>query len=176
MDFADYCLETKNLILRKAKSEDMSAIYHNLWCHPESAKYMLWDVTRSEEDAADRIRRTVAFQRAHKHTFFICEKISNRPIGFAGMNEVEPGVFEDTGIALGPQYTGIGYGTQVLNALTDEAKACGAHKFIASCRKQNIASHNLQMHCSFSFMKEEMRVDPRTGEEYILEFNEKDLS
>lgn len=63
----------------------------------------------------------------------------------------------------------------MLNALTEEARVSGGYRFIASCRKQNIASHNLQMHCGFSFMKEEMRIDPRNGEEYVLEFNEKFL-
>ena len=91
------------------------------------------------------------------------------------MKEVEPGVYEDTGVALGPEYVGKGYGTQVLNALVEEARRVGARRFIASCRKANLASHNLQLTCGFVFTHEEERVDPRDGQPYVLEFSEKQL-
>ena len=174
-DYSKFFIETKDLILKKAKEEDWEKIYKNLWCHKESAKYMLWDVTTSEVEAIDRMQRTVAFQKVNKYAFFVYEKANNMPIGFAGMKEIQPGVYEDTGIAIGPNFTRKGYGIQILNALVEEAKSCGAHRFVASCRKQNIASHNLQMRCGFHFVNEEVRIDPRTGERYILEFNKKQL-
>lgn len=171
-DYSDYSLETDDLILKKAKCEDCDDIYNNLWRHPESARYMLWKVTLSKEDALDRMRRTIEFQKTHKYAFFIYEKKSGKAIGFAGMKEVSPGVFEDTGIALGPDYVHEGYGTQVLDALVRAAKDDGALRFITSCRQQNIASHNLQMKCGFSFSHYENRIDPRDESTYILEFNE----
>ncbi|MCQ2550559.1 MAG: GNAT family N-acetyltransferase [Lachnospiraceae bacterium] len=175
VDYSDFSLETKSLVLKKAKEEDWEEIYKNLWSHKESAKYMLWDVTTSETEAINRIRRTVDFQKVNKYAFFVYEKNTNIPIGFAGMKEIEPGVYEDIGIALGPDYTRKGYGIEILNALVEEAKSCGGHKFVASCRKQNIASHQLQMRCGFHFVSEETRIDPRTGESYLLEINEKQL-
>lgn len=175
-DYSDFSIKTEGLILKKAKQEDWKDMYNNLWHYEESAKYMLWDVTSSEAEAIERAIKSVAFQKVTKYAFFIYEKESNMAIGFAGMKEIEPGVYEDTGIAIGPSFTQKGYGTQVLNALVEEAKRCGAHKFVVSCRKQNIASHNLQVKCGFNFVKEETRIDPRTDESYVLEFNEKQLN
>lgn len=44
-------LETKDLILDKAKFSDWEGMYENVWSHPESAKYMLWKLTTNEDDA-----------------------------------------------------------------------------------------------------------------------------
>ena len=133
---------------------------------------MLWDVTTSEDEAQKRMERTLRFQKYHKYSFFIYEKSSNNAIGFVGMMELQPGIFEDIGLALGPDYTCRGYGTQVLTALLKEAKRCGAHKFIGTCRKQNLASHALLMRCGLQFSHDEDRVDSRDGSAYVLEFNE----
>ena len=103
-------IETKDLILRKAVFEDWKAMYENVWSREETARYMLWDVTRSEEDAQSRMERTIAYQSRNPYGFIICEKETDTPIGFAGMTEIEPGVYEDTGVALGPEYVGRGYG------------------------------------------------------------------
>lgn len=84
-------------------------------------------MTTSENEAQKRMERTLRFQKYHKYSFFIYEKSSNNAIGFVGMTELQPGIFEDTGLALGPDYTGRGYGTQVLTALLNEVKRCGAH-------------------------------------------------
>lgn len=52
-DYFDVKLETKDLILKKAEFEDWKTIYYNLWRHKESAKYMLWQPTETDEDAKD---------------------------------------------------------------------------------------------------------------------------
>ena len=57
-------METKDLILGKARLSDWKAMYENVWSHPESARYMLWSVTTSEADARSRMERTIAFQKA----------------------------------------------------------------------------------------------------------------
>ncbi len=69
-----------------------------------------------------------------------------------------------------------GYGRQILNALTDEAKKAGAKKFYACNRVNNVASRELQLACGFQFesMSEE-KTDPRTGEKYIMEERVKKL-
>lgn len=175
-DFSNVSLETQDLIMRKARMEDWRDMYKNLWSHEESARYMLWDVTTSEEEAVERMKRTIDFQQKEKYTFLVYEKSTGKAIGFAGMREKESGVFEEMGIAIGPAYTGRGYGKQILNALLDEAfNKCGAHKFIAACRQQNLPSHYLQMSCGFKFSHYEEKVDSRNGEKYILEYNEKTI-
>jgi len=168
--------ETKDLILRRAVLEDWRGMYYNLWRHPESAKYMLWNVTTSEEDAVARMERTIAFQAAHDHHWLVVEKGSGQAIGFAGLEIPEPGVCSETGVALGPDFVGKGYGTQILNALVEYARdELGAKQFKACCREQNAASRNLQLSCGFHYTHSENKVDPRDGSAYVMEYYEKKL-
>lgn len=169
-------LETKDLIIKKGEQKDWRDMYYNLWRYRESAKYMLWDVTTSEEEAYARMERTVAFEATHDYTWLVYEKQSGQAIGFAGLEEIEPQVYEEMGIAIGPAFTNKGYGKQILNALVDFARdELGAREFVASCRTANIVSHKLQMSCGFQFSHFEEKVDPRNGEAYTLEYNYKEL-
>jgi len=88
-------IETENLILDKAKFSDWSEMYHNVWSQPESAKYMAWNITTSEEDAKKRIMKTIAFQREHD-TYLVYEKSTGKAIGFAGVEEIEPYRYQET--------------------------------------------------------------------------------
>ena len=168
--------ETKDLILRKAVMEDWQAMYRNIWRHPESAKFMVWNVTESEEAAISRMARTLAFQAAHDHHWTVIEKASNQGIGWAGMAEQAPGIWGETGIALGPDFTGKGYGKQILNCLTDYARdQLGAKKFVASCRRENLISKRLQLSCGFTYTHSEQVLHPRDQILYILDHYEKNL-
>jgi len=167
-------LETKDLIIKKGEQSDWRDMYYNLWRHEESARYMLWDVTTSEEDAKARMERTVAFEQSHPYAWLVYEKASGQAIGFAGLEILEEGVCGETGVAFGPDFVGKGYGKQVLNALVDFAKEeLGAKKFISCCRKANVPSHKVQMACGFTFSHYEEMTDPRNGEPYTLEYNYK---
>lgn len=167
-------MQTKDLILRKARFEDWEDMYRNVWSHGQTARFMLWQVTTSEEEAKIRIKRTIAFQQTN-HAWLVCEKAGGQAIGFAGMTEVEEGVYEDCGIAVGPGFTGRGYGKQILTALTEYAfNRLGARKFIASCRSENGPSRGMILGCGFHFTHCEDRVDPRNGMPYVLEFYEKE--
>lgn len=170
-DYSGVRIETENVILRKAAMEDWKSIYDNLWCHADSAKYMLWEPTTTEHDAKERMKRTLAFQKKHKYALFIYDKVTGEAIGFAGMRECEPGIFEETGIAIGPDYVGKGYGTQILSALISEARKNGGVRFLSACRKQNKASHRVQEKCGFVFSHDEECVDYRNDEKYVLEHN-----
>ena len=110
-DYSDVKLETKDLILKKAEFEDWKTIYYNLWRHKESAKYMLWQPTETDEDAKDRMKRTIAFEEKpeNKYALFVYLKKTGEAIGFAGMRELERGIYEETGIALGEKVTGDRY-------------------------------------------------------------------
>lgn len=170
VDYSDVKLETDDLVLKKAKFEDWEALYNNLWKHTESARYMLWTPTESEEEAIDRMNRTIAFQKIEKYAFLVCLRETGEPIGSAGMRDSGDGAYEEIGIALGPDYVRKGYGRQILNALTDEAKRMGAIRFLASNRVNNEASRGLQTACGFSFdYLSEEKTDPRTGEKYFVE-------
>ena len=168
--------ETKDLYLKKARQEDWRAMYYNLWSHPESARYMLWDVTTSEEDAKARMERTIAFQASHAYHWTVYEKASGQAIGFAGLRILEPRVCEETGIAVGPAFTGKGYGKQILNALADFAKKeLGAKRLLGCCRSENAASRGMQLSCGFRFSHCEEKVDPRNDMPYTMEYYYKEL-
>lgn len=164
--------ETNRLILKKAEFPDWEQMYRNVWQHEGTARYMLWSVTTNEEDAKERMRRTIAFQRDH-FAWTVYEKASSQAIGFAGFREAN-GVCEDSGICVGPAFVGKGYGKEILNALVDISSVqCGAREFIVSCRSENAASKRMILGCGFRFSHQEPRIDSRDGTAYTLEFYRK---
>jgi len=166
-------LETRELILRKPIFDDWQDLYRNVWSREETARYMFWEVTRSEEDAKDRMRRTIRYQ-ATRPIWVVYEKESGKAIGFAGIEQITPGVYEDAGIALGPEFIGKGYGTQILNALTDHAfRNLGAVKLLCACRTENVPSRRMILSCGFRYTHTEQRTNPRNGEICQLEYYEK---
>ncbi len=182
-------LQTKDLILKPGIFEDWKALYENLWSHEESAKYMLWRPAFSEEEAKERMWKSLKHQEESGLAWFIyrrkaeeadekaAEEIGGEtlePIGFAGLVRLDEETYEDTGIAIGPDFVGKGYGKQVLNALTEYCfDELGARRLICSCRVGNAASRALQISCGFRYIHSEERTDPRNGEKYILEFYER---
>ena len=169
-------IETKDLIIKKAKLSDWKSIYENLWRHEESARYMQWSVTTSKEDAIARMERTIVFEQNHEYTWFIYEKQSMQAIGFCGLEVIEPGIIHEAGIAIGPKFVNKGYGTQVLKALMNYAKdKLHGKKFLACNRKENIASRKVQMKCGFVHDYDDERVDERTGKMFVMEHNFYDL-
>ena len=168
-DFSALRLETKDLILKKAVFEDWEPLYRNLTRHAESARYMLWAPDETEDDAKDRMLRTMAFEQRERYAFLVCLRETGEAIGFAAMREAEPGVYEELGIAVGPDYVRRGCGRQILDAFCAEAARNGAKEFRASFRKANAASAGLLEACGFVFdFDSEERIDPRTGESYVV--------
>jgi len=109
-------LITDNLILRKAKTTDLEKIYQNIWSDFDIAKTMLWEPTKTKEDAIDRLHRTIEYQK-NNYAYFVCLKSTDEPIGFAGIKEVEHGIYEESGICIAVKYQGNGYGKEVVKAL-----------------------------------------------------------
>ena len=80
-------IETKNLILAKAKMEDLHSIYNNYWSEEDTAKYMLWNPCKSIEEAKERLIKVIEFQK-DKAAYFVYEKASGNAIGMAAMIEI----------------------------------------------------------------------------------------
>ena len=76
-------LEAEDIFLGKARFKDWEAMYLNVWSRPETARFMMWEVTATWEEAKDRIKRTILFQETHD-TYLIYEKKHGQAIGFAG--------------------------------------------------------------------------------------------
>jgi len=170
-------LETKDLIIKKGEPKDWKDMYYNIWRHRESARYMLWDVTTSEEDAKRRMERTVAFEESHPYCWIVYEKASGQAIGFAGMEEIEDGVYEDMGVALGPDFVGKGYGKQIIHAFVEFVRdELGAKKMLLSYREGNVASQRLQEACGFAYSHSIEKTDPRNGQNYVLKYTVRNFS
>ena len=161
-------IETESLILDKAKFSDWEDMYRNVWSRPESAKYMAWNLTTSEENAKIRIMKTIEFQKGHD-TYLVYEKSSSRAIGFAGVEKIEPYIYQEAGICLGPDYVGKGFGKQVLRGLIQYCKKeFGAKEFIYSTREENKVSNRLAKSLGFTMVSSVPKTDSKDGRSYNL--------
>ncbi len=164
-------IATEDLILDKAKYSDWKDMYVNVWSRPESAKYMLWRVTPDEDEARRRIERTMAFQKDHD-AFLVYERAGGAAIGFAGVVQTGPHTYEDTGICVGPDYVGRGYGKQIVRGLMEFCRdERGAKEFVYTAREENQAANALARSLGLSLTGGEDKTDPRDGHAYrILEY------
>ena len=165
-------IETNNLILDKAKFSDWKAMYYNVWSRPESAKYMYWNITTSEEDAQIRIRKTIEFQKTHD-SYQVYEKASGNAIGWANIEKLAPYVYGEGGICLGPDYVRKGYGKQIVQGLIQYCKTeFEAKEFIYTARDENEASNKLAKSLGFVMIGSESKIDNRDGHHYnILKYS-----
>ncbi len=161
-------IETRELILGKAKYRDWAPMYCNVWSRAETAKYMEWQVLESEAAARIQIRKTIEYEETHD-AWLVYEKKSGQAIGFAGIGEIRPGIFKETGIAIGPDFVGRGYGKQILRILTAYCVSLGGREFIYSTRAGNAASKALALSCGFRYQYSERRVDEHGKGSYELE-------
>lgn len=162
-------LETEDLVLGKAEFSDWEAMYRNVWSREETARYMAWEVTASEEDARERMRRTVLFQETHD-AFLVYEKKTGEAIGFAGVGKIGPGIYEEMGIALGPEYVGQGYGKQILGLLLWFCEeSLGGREFYYYTRTANRASRALALSCGFTYVRTEQKKEPGSVRSYDME-------
>ena len=156
-------IETPRLILDKGREKDWKSMFRNVWSRPESARYMSWQVTESEDQARDRMRRTIAFQKEHD-TYLVYEKESGQAIGFAGVERVSPTVYEEAGICLGPDYIRKGYGTEIVQGLIEYTrKTFGALEFQYSSRDNNEASIRLAESLGFVNTGSRACLDEKNG-------------
>ncbi len=162
-------LETQDLILAKGKPEDWRDMYRNVWSRPEAARYMKWSLSESEADAPARMERTVAFQKEHSGMYIVYEKATGQAIGFAGVRKLSDTLCEETGICLGPDFVGRGYGKQILQCLLQYAKEVyGVQEFQYSTREENAPSVALVRSFGFRFAEAEDMEDERNGQRYRL--------
>ena len=167
-------LETKDLILDKGKIEDWKTLYENVWKHDETARYMMWSASHTEEEGYEMTQNYIKMQEVNPTAYIVYEKEGRVPIGFAGMRETDKGIFEDSGIAVGVSYTGKGYGKQILSALLSQAfEELGAQKFIYSCWAENIPSNKLAESAGLKFSHSEEAIDRRSGKAITMNYYEK---
>ena len=169
-------IESKDLILDKGKIEDWKLMYENVWRHEETARYMMWKPKQTEQEGYEMTQGLIEFQKVNPTMYFVYEKESKMPIGYAGMKEMDEGIFEDSGIAAGPRFCGKGYGKQILCALLKQAfEERGAERFIYSCWAENVISNNLAKSVGLKFIRSEEMIDQRSGKKFIMNYYEKNV-
>lgn len=166
-------IETKDLLLGKGRIDEWKSMYENVWKHEETARYLMWEAAQAEEDGYELTRGYLEFQKVNPTAYVVYEKANKTLIGYAGMRETDNGVFEDSGIAVGPSYTRKGYGKQILYALLRQAfEELGAQKFIYSCWAENIPSNRLAQAAGLRFSRSEEAIDQRSGKAFIMNYYE----
>ena len=159
--------ETKDLILRKAVIEDWQDMLHNIWSRPESAKYMLWNLTTTEEAAIARMERTIAYQEAHAYHWTVVEKATGQVFGSISVYNAllgEPqqkakwpgldfsgGIWEP-GYCIGQKWWGKGFTTEALQTVVDFWFRQVGGAFLTCCHAvQNPASGRVMEKAGFVY-------------------------
>ena len=162
-------LETKDLILRQGALEDWTALYKNLWSQESVFRYLFSRPSPTPEAAR---KKTEAYTEMHQTVpteFFVMEKATMQPIGIAGIKRLSPEAYTVTDIDIGPEFSGKGYGKQILFALTHLAFSHpGVKELHYSCFVENEASKRLALSCGFSFSHSEEAELLKDGKTIIL--------
>ncbi|MBE5738197.1 MAG: GNAT family N-acetyltransferase [Clostridiales bacterium] len=144
-------LETKDLVIGKAKMEDLESLYNNYWKSEVSAKYMLWTPQKNLDEARDRLIRTINYQKDN-FAYLIYYKETMEAIGQVAFWEIEEGVYEDKGLGMGERFVGRGFGKQVLNCMLRYMfEQLGAKMVYCSCHTDNIPSAKMQQSCGMKY-------------------------
>ena len=162
--------ETEHLILRKARPDDTEYMLKNVWSDESLSKYMLWKPTFTKEEAEDRMKRTMNYQKSAT-AYFVCLKETDEPIGFCGIKEVSPGVYEDSGICIASRYQRHGYGKEMVKALLYIAfNWFGGKEFIYGCWKENTPSAALAKSLGFKYTHSLDEVREWDGMKYTADY------
>lgn len=164
-------LETKDLILRKGRDDDWEDLYQNLWNQESVFRCMFSRPSPSPEAAR---KRTAAYVEMHQLTeteFFVIEKASAQAIGIAGIKKMGSGSYTVTDIAIGPQFSGHGYGKQILSALAELAfSELHAEKLLYNCFAQNEISKRLAVSCGFVYSHSGIAELQKNGKNVLLAY------
>ena len=167
-------LETKDLLIRKAKESDTESIFKNYWSKEKTAKFMLWKPTENVNEAKERMKKTISFEK-DKPCFVIVEKASKEVIGMVGFLETSLDCYEDCGLGIGCDYVGKGYGTQTLRRMLEYLFVdCNAKKVIYTSMKENIKSISLQQKFGFTYVSSFNKI--REYDNFSCEINVYELT
>ena len=109
-------LEGKNIRLRKAREEDGPSMLKHVWGDEAVYRWMLFQPTLTGEDAIERCRRSMEYQKDH-YAYFVALKDTDEAIGLCAIRESSPGHYEEAGIGVGTAFQGKGYGKEIVALL-----------------------------------------------------------
>ena len=163
-------IETDRLVLRKAKISDLDNIYNNVWSDSSIADNMLWEVTKSREDAIDRLNITIKYQKDH-YAYFICLKDTDEAIGFIGVFEKEKDIYEDSGLCISEKYQGLGFAKEAVKALIDIIfNELNGKMFLYSCFNTNEKSRIVCTKLGFKYRNSKTIIRDYDKKEFIVDY------
>lgn len=168
-------IETKNLFLKEYDQKYILKAHENFFSSDITARYVLWRPTKSAIEVKEKIEYWL---NEVKFSIFwmIHKKDDDAPIGFVSAHEISSNVYGNVGIAIGENYVGKGYGSEVLKALIEHIKCIGGKEIHYSHFKENEASKRLALKFGFQFYKEDKRTRRYDNKEfcelfYVLKLN-----
>jgi len=146
-------LEGERIRLQKARESDWSSMLRNVWGDEAVYRWMLYQPTLTEEGARERCLRSMAFQKDHP-AWFVCLKDTDEAIGLCAIKEIDKGHFEESGICIGTEHQGRGYGKEIVSLLLALAfQQLGAEDFRYGYFRDNEKSRRLAEHFGFQYEK-----------------------
>ena len=144
-------LEGRHIVLRKATEDDYRSMLKHVWGNEAVYSSMLFQPTHTEDEALERCRRSMAFQKEN-FAYFVALKDTDEAIGMCAIRENEPGHFEEAGIGVGAAFWGRGYGKEVVALLLDLAfEKLGATDVRYGYFQDNYRSKRIAEHFGFKY-------------------------
>ena len=161
---------TDRLIIRKAKFDDLDSIYNNIWSDEVIASNMLWEVTKTREDAITRMERTINYQ-SNNYAYFICLKDTNEAIGFSGIKEIDKDIYEDAGLCIATKYQGMGFAKEVISAFIDLIfNELNGKRFIYGCFNTNEKSRNVCLKLGFNYLDSKELTREHDNKDFMVDY------
>ena len=141
----------------------------DVWGNEDVYKWMLFTPTKTIDDAKERIKRSIEFQK-NNFAYFISLKDNNTPIGLCAIKEYEPNKYEESGICISTKYQGQGFGKEVVSLLLDIAfNKLNAKTFRYGYFIDNISSKKLALYFNFKYNETKEFIRPWDKEKKLIE-------
>ena len=162
-------IEGEHIVLRKAREDDYKSMLENVWGDEAVYGWMLFQPTFTDEEAIERCKRSMEFQKDH-FAYFVALKDTDEAIGLCAMKELEPGHFDESGIGIGTKYQGRGYGKEIVSLLLELAfMDLGAADFRYGYYQDNARSRKVAQSFGFRYDRTEEMTRPWDGARKIID-------
>lgn len=158
-------IETKRLLLKEYDEKYITQAHENVFSSLETAKYVLWRPTKNPLEVKDKLEYWLNEVKVSV-LWLVHKKEDDEVIGFISVDEIEPSIYGNLGIAIGEKFINKGYGSEVLEALLTYLSFMGAKEIEYSHFKENEASKRLALKYGFKYYKEGKRLRRYDNKEF----------
>lgn len=162
-------VEGEHIVLRKAKEDDYRSMLKHIWGNEKVYQWMLFKPTYTEKEAIERCHRSIEYQKDN-FAYFVALKDTDEAIGLCAIRELEPGHFEESGIGVGSEFQGKGYGKEIVSLLLKLGfTELGAIDFRYGYFQDNIRSKKIAEYFGFKYDHTEEMTRPWDGSVKIID-------